>query len=66
MPQILLSAKAQLGQVLRQRLDAAVAAEEARDVLRFTKLFKPLRMQARPRPHQSSARLLCHIPSGPM
>ena len=53
MPQILQSAKAQLGAVLRQRLDAAVAAGEAREVLRFTKLFKPLRMQARIRPYNS-------------
>ena len=45
-----MAAKAQLSEVVRQRLAAAVAGGQRQEVVRFTKLFKPLRMQARARP----------------
>lgn len=43
--QILMEAKQKLGGTVRQKLAGAIVARKHEDVVRFTRLFRPLRMQ---------------------
>ena len=45
MLQVLMEAKQKLGSTVRQKLADAIAARKHEDVMRFTRLFRPLRMQ---------------------
>lgn len=45
MPQILMEAKQKLGGTVRQKLAGAMEARKHEDVVRFTRLYRPLRMQ---------------------
>ena len=51
--QILEGARVQLEQVVREKLATAIADGEHAEVIRFAKLFKPLRIQARVPPHHA-------------
>lgn len=42
-----MEAKQKLGSTVRQKLADAIAACKHEDVMRFTRLFRPLRMQVR-------------------
>ena len=44
-PQILQNARVQLEQVVRDKLAAAISDGQHSEVVRFAKLFKPLRIQ---------------------
>ena len=43
--QVLMEAKQKLGSTVRQKLADAIAARKHEDVMRFTRLFRPLRLQ---------------------
>jgi hypothetical protein len=43
--QVLMEAKQKLGSTVRQKVADAIAARKHEDVMRFTRLFRPLRMQ---------------------
>lgn len=46
--QILTEAKQKLGGTVRQKLADAIAGRRHEDVVRFTRLYRPLRMQVSP------------------